>query len=146
MSHIKLSKKEFEAKLVKEFPNLYANMYGDMRHTCMSWGIDSGPGWYDLIYDLSSNLEKIIINLPEEGRKNYKAEQIKQKFAELRFYMTSETEEISKLIGEAEKKSRTTCEVCGQPGECVGNFWMYVACKDHTKDKDKKKSEEKTDA
>lgn len=123
-----MDKKDFEAKLVKEFPNLYADMYGSPSQTCMAWGIDTGPGWYDLIYQLSQNLERMILALPEEGRKEYKAAQVKEKFGTLRFYMSAYTKEIGNTIDEAEHASAHICEECGQGGEVRPGGWIKVLC------------------
>jgi hypothetical protein len=51
---------ELMQKLYKEFPLLYGDRTKSMRETCMCWGIDTGDGWYKLIYDLSSKLEPLI--------------------------------------------------------------------------------------
>lgn len=50
--------------LVKNFPLLYADRFGDMRETCMYWGFACGDGWFDLIYRVSEKLERIIEGLP----------------------------------------------------------------------------------
>lgn len=138
MSYIPMSKTEFEALLVKEFPNLYVDMHGNPYHTCMAWGIETGPGWYDLIYDLSSKLEKLILQLPEEERQYCKASQCKEKFGTGRFYMSSETDEMSNLISEWEDKTAITCDECGKEGKIRGRGWIYTACDEHTKPNDLK--------
>lgn len=136
MSH---DRDEFEAKLAIEFPNLFRNMHGDMRVTCMAWGIDTGPGWYQIIYDLSAKLEQIILTLPESVRHDVHADQVKEKFGGLRFYMSLWNAEIQAAIKEAEAKCWKTCESCGQPGGLCGQSpeWLYVACKAHAKDQHK---------
>lgn len=45
------------------------------------------------------------------------ASQVKEKFGTLRFYMDYATDEMYKLIEEAEAKSAITCELCGAFGE-----------------------------
>jgi RNA polymerase-binding transcription factor DksA len=59
-----------------------------------------------------------------------KAAQVKEKFGGLRFYMTSENDEIRKLISEAEALSYETCEECGKPGEERDTRWIRTLC-DH---------------
>lgn len=57
------------------------------------------------------------------------ASQVKSKFATLRFYMTSETEEMSALIREAEAKSAVTCEMCSMPGILRDDrYWLETLC------------------
>lgn len=129
------AKEAFEARLTKDFPNLYADMHGDPRVTCMAWGISTGQGWYEIIYELSAKLEKIIVAMPEMLREHVKASQVKEKLGGLRFYMTGSNAEISAAIHEAEAKCYRTCESCGQPGGFCGDGyegeWLYVACYEH---------------
>lgn len=138
-----MTREEFEAKLVKEFPNLYVDMHGDPRTTCMAWGVDTGPGWYEIIYDLSRKLEALILSVPEEQRSDCKASQVKQKLGGLRFYMDGATEEMRRLVRETEELSYQTCETCGQPGKLCGdwrkNEWLYTSCKEHAKKQHKDK-------
>lgn len=124
-----MNSEEFEQKLLKEFPNLYVDMYGDMRHTCMAWGVNVEAGWHDIIYDLSKKLEEIILAMPADQRKQFRASQVKEKYGTLRFYMTSETAEMSALINEAEAKSEVTCEFCGADGSIseIGG-WVKTLC------------------
>ena len=65
-----------------------------------------------------------------------KASQIKEKYGRLRFYVAGETDEMAKIIREAERKSAKTCEECGKPGESRDNGWSYTACREHTKKED----------
>ena len=123
-------KEELDKKLVKSFPNLYADRHASMNVTAMCWGFP-GDGWYPLIWELSKRLEKIIVAMPEEDRKNFRASQVKEKFGTLRFYMSAETKEMSALINKAENKSCATCERCGRPGKTVGGGWVKTTCKKH---------------
>jgi len=89
--------------------------------------IECGPGWHDIIIELDQAIAKI---LPD-----YKVHQIKSKFAELRFYIDflevdyEKEKEVDALILATEKKSRSTCERCGRPGEQVSvNHWLYALC------------------
>jgi hypothetical protein len=86
-------------------------------------------GWFQIIYDLSLKLEALILAIPdEEERVKYRAMQVKEKFGTLRFYMTAETEEMDKLIDEAESASVKTCEYCGQPGSLRTKGWCFTLC------------------
>lgn len=51
---------ELDEKLVKAFPLLYADRQASMQSTAMCWGFECGDGWFDLIWNLSSNLEPLI--------------------------------------------------------------------------------------
>lgn len=109
-------KKELDEALVRDFPNLYRDRYGNKLDTCMCWGFP-GDGWEPLIRRLSEQLEKLISDLPPEERKFCCASQCKEKFGTLRFYMTSSTKEMEALIEAAEAESEITCEKCGALGE-----------------------------
>lgn len=153
---------DLQKKLFEDFPLLYGDKDKSMRYTAMCWGIDTGPGWYELIYNLSAKLEKLIekyidenpdlpctwcgvkeskhknCHNPEDGKHepSYpKASQVKEKYGELRFYMTSATDEMYELIDEAEEKSRYICETCGAPGSTRGTGWLTTLCDDCDKSK-----------
>jgi hypothetical protein len=82
-------KKELEMKLVKKFPIIFSQYGGDMRDTCMAWGMTCGDGWYNIIHDLCENVTTLI------GDKNIKvtAAQVKEKLGGLRFYYDFEAPE-----------------------------------------------------
>lgn len=132
-----MTPKDYEDKLAKDFPLLYVDMHGDPMVTCLSRGVETLPGWYDLIYNLSEKLQQFIATLPEDKRKDYKVIQVKQKFAGLRVYMHMSTPEIDALIDEADELAHKTCEQCGQPGQRCGdwekNEYLYISCKEHAK-------------
>ena len=120
---------DFEKRMAETYPLLYADMYGDIKATPMAFGLDIGPGWFSLIEELSTKLEPLIQECKDLDPEFYpKAAQVKEKFGGLRFYMTTETEEMSKLIRKAEAKSFKTCEECGEPGEVRGLGWVRTLC------------------
>jgi len=120
--------KELDEQLCQKCPNLYADRNLSIMESCMAWGFDCMKGWFPIIWDLSLKLEAIISSLPEAERTKYKAAQVKEKYGTLRFYMTAETDEMDKLIGEAEKVSTITCEYCGQPGKLRNTGWLFTLC------------------
>lgn len=98
---------------------------------------ECGIGWYDLLEELCVQLEAIIEkaelnSIVPEGEEDYVsylyAEQVKEKFGTLRFYMSAATNEIYALIDAAEAKSEVTCEDCGKPGKLNNDKWMRVRC------------------
>lgn len=126
-------KKELEDKLFESFPNLYRfnRKNSDIRKNLMCFGFECGDGWFNILFDLSKRLEDIINTYPENERKNIYATQVKEKYGTLRFYLSSETDEMSLEIDRAENLSETTCEVCGNSGKINGKGWLSVRCKDH---------------
>lgn len=137
--------KELDDKLVQAFPNLYADRNAPMNMTAMCWGFEFGDGWKDIIWGLSEKLEAMILALPEEERKHYKASQCKEKFGSMRVYMTASTDEMEEAIDEAEMKSEKTCEICGKLGKIVGQGWYYAACREHCKEQDLAEFESEND-
>ena len=86
--------------------------------------LEIGDGWYQLIYDLFEEL------LKTDWDKDI--HQIKEKFAGLRFYIGSATDEIYDIISKYETKSYVTCEVCGEIGETRTDIgWCQTLCQEH---------------
>jgi len=134
---------ELDEKLCKTFPLLYADRCANMRGTAMCWGFSCGDGWFDLIWRLSEKLEVLIKEVkdkltPEEVGWGYvpRASQVKEKYGGLRFYMSTETEAMSKAIADAERKAYKTCEVCGKPGKTNTSGWLRTLCRVHRKESD----------
>lgn len=116
-------KEELELKLVKKYPTLYSQYKGDVRKTCMAWGLTCGDGWYEIIDELSAKLEPYGVV----------AAQVKEKFGGLRFYLESypegKWEEIQQLIQNAEMKSLAICEICGsEDASRKGKFYIQTLC------------------
>lgn len=74
--------KDLELKLVKKYPIIFSQYGGDMRQTCMAWGMECGNGWYNLINELCENVTTLIGDRPIKVT----AAQVKEKFGGLRFY------------------------------------------------------------
>jgi len=112
-------RQEFNSELQYRFPNVF-------RHKEY---VGVGPGWWDIIRNLSSELEAIIEKLPEEERLSLYVVQIKEKFGGLRFYMNAETDEMFDLITKAEEESLKICEECGKEGaQFCGIGWIKTFC------------------
>lgn len=112
---------EKEKYLVNKYPKLYKNLGQDF--AC-------GDGWFNIIDELSSKLSTDINNIPT-------AEQVKEKFGTLRFYVDNATDIQYKFIDEAERKSRITCEVCSAPGKLDTNrSWLKTLCDIHKNNAD----------
>lgn len=110
--------------LIKKYPNAWPVFNGEPCAYFECW-----DGWASLLekpikfihdYNSSKNEnEKIYIS------------QIKEKFGTLRFYTNFSTDELDKLISEAEKISENTCEICGEKGASIGEKWVKVRCSNH---------------
>ena len=99
------------------------------------FGFECDDGWFDLLWKLCEGIEKIL-DKPEnaEFKKDFYVAQVKEKFGDLRFYTSYETDEISALIRIAENESAVTCEECGQPAVlCASGHWYRTVCPEHAK-------------
>lgn len=96
----------------------------------IKYGIETYDGWFEPILDLCEKLEVLIAALP--AKKQPVVHQIKTKFGELRFYISSETEEMKEEIRKCEDICRNTCEFCGsQPASQHDiNSWYSTFCQD----------------
>lgn len=126
---------ELDKKLCEKYPKIFADRYKPMTETAMCWGIECGDGWYNIIDQLCANIQSHIdweesrgIAIPQVV-----AEQVKEKFGTLRFYVRGGDEYIDALIAMAESMSGVTCEACGKPGTTGGSGWISTMCEDHRK-------------
>jgi hypothetical protein len=88
--------------------------------------LECDSGWNDIIADIHS---KIVILHPK-----YEIFQIKEKFGGLRFYIEGVPDElfdeIYDIIGDGEKLSYKTCEICGDEGKLSKLGWLVkTVCK-----------------
>jgi len=134
---INMSSDEYRVFMEETFPWLYKDLVDglDMTKTCMCWGFEVGPGWREIIYNLSVKLEPIC----KASKGEIRAAQVKEKFGGLRFYMSSygTDDAVQKLTGDAEDLACVTCEVCGEPGKTYTNGWHITLCPIHAKEKNK---------
>ncbi|NOT16381.1 MAG: hypothetical protein HOP21_12615 [Methylotenera sp.] len=117
-------------KLYEAFPALYGDHDKPMSQTCMCWGFECGDGWFDLIWNLSKDIEAEADKAGlDSGSDNWPlAEQVKEKFGSLRFYIANGSKAIYDLIQQAEAKSCCTCEDCGLPGTTKEGSWIHTTC------------------
>ena len=86
------------------------------------------PGWRPLVRELVDDIvamgwNKVLYD-------------VKEKFGGLRFYVASATEEVLDRIEEAENRSYTICQECGEPGELWScNGWYVTLCEAHAKER-----------
>lgn len=114
------------SKLIKDFPLLYGE----------GLSIACRDGWYDLLYELSEKLEKII-------KENWDSEnhpvafQVKEKFGGLRFYLdfphrpNPASTKIHDIVLEYERQSYQVCEFCGSTNDVSrsASGWIKSKCK-----------------
>ncbi len=107
-----------------EFPLLFG------RDGFVSFG--AGEGWFQLLWGLCADLEKLNRTRAEEGLPPLRAIQIKEKFAELKVYLGPTNSEARARISLATLASRRICEWCGKPGDtCDTRGWYKTLCPAH---------------
>lgn len=110
-------------QLITIYPDLFNELHNK---SCISlFGIECEDGWFELLKDCIAELKEIC----EKEGINIKANQIKEKYGTLRFYVSEENDAIAKAIMKAEKRSAKTCENCGKEGELKNRgYWLYTQC------------------
>lgn len=105
------------------------------------FGIECGKGWKHLYQPIIDYVAEYNKDKDEDER--IRIMQIKEKFGELRIYLSHYTEELDEMISEAEDKSYNTCETCGKyiEGPIEEHHWIYPLCRE-CYDKWKTKREE----
>lgn len=66
-----------------------------MSQTCMCWGITTGDGWYEILRKASREITEIIERKKLDPQL-YCFTQVKEKFGEMRIYMSGSDETLSK--------------------------------------------------
>ena len=117
---------QLSEKLMSSFPILYRKCDENKRYSFSLYGFECGDGWFDMLFELSGKIEKELEKFPEDEKPCVL--QVKQKFGELRFYMSNHDEVISGLIEECSNKSITVCEQCGSLGEIRPYRWIQCLC------------------
>lgn len=122
-------KKELDEKLCKDFPLTFADRHASMQATAMCWGFP-GDGWYGIIREAAEKLEPLIAAYKKEFEEDSapRASQVKEKFGTLRFYLSHGTDEMYKIVEDAEIKSAKVCENCGEKGKLRREGWWRTLC------------------
>jgi hypothetical protein len=144
---VNMSSEQFDKMMCERFPGIFANRNKSMMETCMCWGFDVGHGWRELLFSLCEKLEFVCQS--NGDLITVVADQVKSKFASLRFYWHtvgskdefSDEEKIvaeklygvlEDLISHAEDRSGYLCEVCGEYGKTITiGGWQYTFCQKH---------------
>lgn len=102
------------------------------------FGIECGEGWYKLLQPIFDYIEEYNKDKVNDDEKLIPL-QIKEKFGGLRVYMNFYTDELNKLIEDAEDEAYNTCEICGSKediGQTTG--WITTMCRECVKKMAKK--------
>ncbi len=81
-------KEELELKLQEDFPFMQQNRVESEHNIYRKWGIECSSGWYQLLHDLCQEITDRYA--ADEAPVDIVIQQIKEKFASLRFYYSYE--------------------------------------------------------
>lgn len=130
--------------LYEKYPYLFQNKDKTPMESCMSFGIECGLGWYDLISSVCYMINQHEENIESQTRWRQKEEpeykndyfpvkfdQVKEKFGGLRIYFSGGDDYVEGLVSMAEAISYKTCEVCGNKGSPNKGGWISTLCDLH---------------
>jgi hypothetical protein len=105
----------------------------DVTKSLMRYGFQCHDGWFDLLWNLFEEVEKIV-----DSKDDFEILQVKSKNGVLRIW-TKDCPSISGLINNVVKnaveKSGRTCEICGEVGsKRIIKGWIWTLCDPHEKD------------
>ena len=102
-------------------------MKSNMKKPIELFGIECGNGWHPLLEPICEYILKY--NSGKDDSERIELTQVKEKWGFLHVYTSRTTEELRKLISDAEQKSKTICETCGNPGILRNvNGWYRTLC------------------
>ena len=187
-------REELDNLLCSKYPKIFKDRHASTRDSAMAFGFPDGDGWFSIIDQLCSHIQKHIDNRIDHNdrckgevklreackqddwsefdniysywrdndpahyqRKREEmfqpiphwleekpeipqvvAQQVKQKFGRLCFYITGGDEHIRGLITMAEGMSAVMCEECGALAQSTRTEtgWLRTLCAEHAKSKD----------
>lgn len=113
--------------LFEKYPKIFpVEDRQDLNRSLMGFGFECSDGWLSIIDTLC---EKIQTHIDTHNLEQVVASQVKEKYGELCFYVFGATDEVWKMIEEAEKQSSKTCETCGTTEKVFQTSgWVYTTC------------------
>jgi len=123
--------------LYEKYPILFSNKDKGRKESCMSYGIETNDGWFQIISSLCFLIDQheknVLAKLKYEGKQESEYtpvtfDQVKEKFGGLRVYYSGGDDYIGGAVSMAEAMSYKTCEVCGNKGEPNKGGWIKTLC------------------
>ena len=119
--------------IFQQFPEFFGSR-NTPRESLMFFGFECENGWFKLIKKLCEQLKALKL-------RNFIVTQVKEKYGGLRFHYSGPSgsktliQKVATIVEEAEIKSLSTCEICGQVGQHGEAYmWVYVRCQNHQPD------------
>lgn len=119
-----MTEEEMQEYFPKVFPKIFSGKYG---------GIAVGKGWFDILNSACTLIQSHLDWKPEIPQ--VEAQQVKEKFGALRFYVQGGDDYTQGIIAMAEQMSGKVCEECGAPGESRSGGWVRTLCDTHEKER-----------
>ncbi len=114
-----------QVDILRAHPDLFGTPPFDPRKTLIAFGFEVSKYWLPI---LAKGFDDISAIVKEQGLKDFRITQVKEKFGGLRIYCMYYTDEIDEVIDRMEAEVETVCESCGKPGELRTEGWMVVRC------------------
>lgn len=131
--------KFIEDTLAESFPHINRedHIWNELVRTS-----DYGVGWHHLLIELMIKIEEIH-KVYGKDITEFKVEQIKEKYGQLRIYASSSINEVHHMISEYERKADTICDECGaETGSLhTKDGWLQTLCERCANAEDYKKAE-----
>lgn len=124
---------DWRVELVEAYPDLFHPLAD--RPGVAQASPECGEGWRDLLDRACARIRAVV----QVDGGSFKATQVKEKYATLRFYwegaFSPEADaKVEEIIDLAEARSACTCEQCGKPGRLFNRGgWLMTACDEHGK-------------
>lgn len=109
-------------KKLSDLVGKYSGIFSD------NFYFECQEGWYELLDTLCGHLQA---RTDQHGDPQIIAQQVKEKYGTLRFYVGAASDEQFALIDKAEEDSVRICDVCGAPGVLRDSSWMMTRCDQH---------------
>jgi hypothetical protein len=123
--------RDWRVELVKAYPDLFHPLPDSPGVAQAS--PECGAGWRNLLERACARIRAAV----QADGGSFKATQIKEKYATLRFYWEGALSpkadaQVDEIIDLAEARSACTCEVCGEEGRLYqSGYWMMTRCALH---------------
>lgn len=120
-----------QLELYNKYPKIFNLLLTDGFYSISSY---IPEGWINIVDNMCECIQKYIDNININNKHLPKVqqvvcEQIKEKYAELRFYYHGGDNIIEGIIKFAELLASKTCQECGKEGKIINNKgWYTILC------------------
>ena len=125
-----MDKEKFQELKIQALERMKNHQHEEPKEPYELFGIECDKGWEKLYQPIIDYIEEY--NIDKEDNDKIKIWQIKEKFGTLSFYVSKKTDELRKMIEDAEAESYHTCEVCGKyiNKPITEHHWIYPMCRE----------------